>query len=64
MALPIFLVAAAAAGVGAWIGSLSGVATANVTSPAAPPALPVGSIILYGAGAIALVWGAKKVMRM
>jgi hypothetical protein len=64
MALPVVLVAAAAAGVGAWIGSLSGAAVANVTSPAQPATLPIGSYILYGGAAIALVWGAKKVMRM
>jgi len=63
--MPVWLIATAAAGVGAWFGSLSGTATTNLTSPAAPPAqTSLATILLYGGGALALVWGAKKVMAM
>lgn len=62
--MPIWLVAVAAAGIGGWVGSLTGTATTNVTSPASPQSAPIGTILLYGAGGLALVYGAKKVMRM
>ena len=65
--MPVWLIAAAAGGVGAWFGGLTSTAVDNATSPVQSPAGPIPpnlmTVAIYSGVAFALIWGAKKALK-